>query len=213
MPEGSLPGVVPVNDPPRLLIGHDLNLLLDAAKVAVSRKFTGPASIQRRVRVGFVKAQHLTLLLAQEGIIDRQPDGRGHRVLIQPDGLDVALDRIREAAGKEVQPARLRQAREYIGFTRDQAACAVGTDPLALADIEDGAAEPTGAMLEKLSRLYRRPVSWFTGEFKFEPGRFLVCGTEDLTDGDREAMLDFAEFLACKKALESGPQPEGSAGG
>lgn len=104
--------------------------------------------------------------------------------------------------GTEAIPARLREAREYLGFSVAQAAERVGCPPTLVAAMEDGTLRPGPVTLEKLGRLYMRPAEWFRGEFRFEPSRFLVCGTEGLTDGDREAMLDFAEFLQCKKATE-----------
>lgn len=88
----------------------------------------------------------------------------------------------------EVQAARLRQAREYIGFTRDQVAGRCGWLPGLLGQLEDGTVKPDPVQLEKLSRLYRRPLPWFTGEFKFEPGLTLLCRAENLTPGDREAV-------------------------
>ena len=99
--------------------------------------------------------------------------------------------------------ARIREARDYIGFSIGQAAGRLGCAPMLLEAIEAGTADPGPEMLAKLGRLYMRPAEWFRGEFRFEPSRLLVCGTEDLTDGDREAVLDFAEFLACKKETES----------
>ena len=102
----------------------------------------------------------------------------------------------------EMIPARLREAREYIGLTRDQASWHLGWMPELLEAIEAGTLRPGPEALARLGKLYMRPAEWFRGEFRFAPSRFLVCGTEDLTGGDREAMLDFAEFLQCKKATE-----------
>ena len=88
----------------RLTIGHDLGMLLDAAAVAVKVGSVSDMSIQRHIRVGFVKAGRLRLLLAQEGIIDPSRSGSGrHQSLVAPGGLDAALSRIREAAGKEAR--------------------------------------------------------------------------------------------------------------
>lgn len=99
--------------------------------------------------------------------------------------------------------ARLREAREYLGFTIIDAARRIGINPVFLRQLEDGEADAPEPLLAAIGKFYMRPVEWFRGEFKFEPSRFLICGTEDLTDGDREAVLDFAEFLQCKKAAEN----------
>ena len=86
----------------RLTIGHDLGMLLDAATAAVRVGSVSNSSIQRHVRVGFAKAGRLRLLLEQEGIIDSSRGTAGrHQSLVAPGGLDAALSRIREAAGKE----------------------------------------------------------------------------------------------------------------
>ena len=103
----------------------------------------------------------------------------------------------------DIQPERLREAREYVGFSREDAAGAVHTDALALADMESGIAEPTDAMLAKLAALYCRPVAWFSGESSFQPSEDLLRKIEGLHPGDREAVLDFAEWLA-----GAGPPPK-----
>jgi transcriptional regulator with XRE-family HTH domain len=101
---------------------------------------------------------------------------------------------------------RLRQAREYIGFTREAAAAALKCSPMLVTAMEVGTADPGPEMLEKLAVLYRRPVGWFTGEWEFRPGPDMVRQLNEnprLTEGDREAVLDFAEFLA-----GAGPAPK-----
>jgi transcriptional regulator with XRE-family HTH domain len=98
---------------------------------------------------------------------------------------------------------RIRQAREYLGFSVAQAAERLRCAPMLLEAIEAGTADPGPEMLAKLGKLYMRPVAWLKGEFRFDPSSVLVCGTEDLTPGDREAVLDFAEFLQCKKETET----------
>lgn len=85
----------------RMLIGTDLELLIAAAKVAVTTDRVSPALIQRRVRVGFVKSARLALLLSQEGITGDQ-DRRGmYPVMLKPEGLDAAVERLKSAAAGE----------------------------------------------------------------------------------------------------------------
>lgn len=57
-------------------IGYDIDLLCDAVTVASSREFINQRTIQRHVRMGFVKAQRLLLLMDAYGITDGQPTGR-----------------------------------------------------------------------------------------------------------------------------------------
>lgn len=96
--------------------------------------------------------------------------------------------------------ARIREAREYIGFTVADAARYLGWSPVLIDGIEDGTVTPDAGRLAALGKLYRRPVEWFRGEFQFEP----TPGLQRMLEGvkhpdDREAALDFAEFLQCMK--------------
>ena len=101
-----------------------------------------------------------------------------------------------------ILPARLLEAREYLGFSVDQVARALSCSPLIIEAIEAGEAKLPGEMLRKLSRLYRRPVAWLQGEVLFQPSPELLREIENLTPGDREAILDFHEFLH-----DAGPAP------
>ena len=97
-----------------------------------------------------------------------------------------------------VKADRLREAREYIGFSQDVTASVMRREPGWVDDIEHGRATVTGEELRKLSRLYRRPVPWLCGETTFRPDPEMLRRLNEnprLTDGDREAVLDFAEFL------------------
>ena len=96
-----------------------------------------------------------------------------------------------------IQSSRLREARDYVGFTREDVARACGWDVDRIITLEDGTGGPmTGLELRKLARLYRRPVAWFSGESRYQPSADLLRHVEDLHPGDREAVLDFAEWLA-----------------
>jgi transcriptional regulator with XRE-family HTH domain len=104
-------------------------------------------------------------------------------------------------------PQRFREAREYLGVTRDQVAAALHCSPLLIEGLEDGGVEPSAAFLVQLSRLYHRPAEWFTGEFTFSPSPGLLGKVENLTTRDRDAVLDFAEFLQCSAALKAREVP------
>ncbi len=93
----------------------------------------------------------------------------------------------------------------YLGFSRDDVSGAMGRERRWVDDIEHGRTSVTGEELRKLSRLYRRPVAWLCGETTFQPGPDLLRQVENLTEGDREAVLDFAEFLQ-----GAGPPPPSS---
>lgn len=95
----------------------------------------------------------------------------------------------------EVVPARFREAREYIGLTVQDVATAIPCSPLLIEALEAGGADPGPEMLDRLGRLYRRPVAWLLGETTFQPSPGVLRLVKNLGDGDREAILDFAEFL------------------
>lgn len=101
-----------------------------------------------------------------------------------------------------VSADRLREARVYLGFSRDDVSRAMGRERRWVDDIEHGRQRVTGEELRKLSRLYRRPVEWLQGETAFQPDAGLLRQVENLAEGDREAILDFAEFLQ-----GAGPMP------
>lgn len=62
-----------------------------------------------------------------------------------------------------VLAARLLEAREYLGFTREQVAAAIGLDAAVLASLETGGTTISGKHLRQLSIIYRRPIAWFRG--------------------------------------------------
>jgi transcriptional regulator with XRE-family HTH domain len=95
-----------------------------------------------------------------------------------------------------ILPGRLLEAREYLGFTREEVASATDGQAGLIAELEAGGTTITGEQLRKLSRLYRRPIAWFSDEYPYQPSEGLLRKVEHLTPGDREAVLDFAEFLA-----------------
>ena len=59
---------------------------------------------------------------------------------------------------------RLREAREYLGFSQDQVATFLGVPRSALSLMESGRRKVDALELKKLAGLYQRPVSHFTGE-------------------------------------------------
>ena len=106
----------------------------------------------------------------------------------------------------EIVPDRFREAREYLGFTRDQVAEALHCSPLLIAGLEEGGVEPFEGFLIKLAKLYQRPMEWFSGESSYQPSAWIKPALENprLTDQDREGILDFDEWLQGRKRA---PEP------
>src|SRR5438093_7701399 len=59
---------------------------------------------------------------------------------------------------------RLRDAREYLGFSQDQVATFLGISRSALSLMETGQRKVEALELKKLAGLYKRTVGYFTGE-------------------------------------------------
>ena len=59
---------------------------------------------------------------------------------------------------------RLREAREYLGFSQEEVATYLGVPRSALSLIEAGTRKVDALELKKLAGLYKRPVAYFTGE-------------------------------------------------
>ncbi|MGW4663215.1 DNA translocase FtsK [Streptosporangium sandarakinum] len=79
-------------------IGEDHRLFLDAARAAVSSRSASAPMIQRKVRVGFVKALRLLILLEDAGIVGPHSSTSGRTVLVQADALSEHLTRLGIAA-------------------------------------------------------------------------------------------------------------------
>jgi len=99
---------------------------------------------------------------------------------------------------------RLREAREYLGFSQDEVATFLGVSRSALSNIETGQRKVDALELKKLAGLYKRPVTFFTGE-EVEDTSFgddvahLARKVADLSADDRAELGRFADFLRAKK--------------
>jgi transcriptional regulator with XRE-family HTH domain len=120
-----------------------------------------------------------------------------------------------EAMERTKLAERLREAREYLGFSQDQVAQHLGISRSALSNIETGQRKVEAVELKRLAALYKRPQTHFTGELG-PPGEPLPPDVEHLartastmTPKDREELTRFADFL--RSRTQSGGS--GSAGG
>jgi S-DNA-T family DNA segregation ATPase FtsK/SpoIIIE len=82
-------------------VGLDGPLLMDAAREAIGRQYINRNILQRRVRVGFVKAARLLDLLEDAGVVGQATgDAAGAReVLVPAADKDEALEQLRELTG------------------------------------------------------------------------------------------------------------------
>lgn len=98
---------------------------------------------------------------------------------------------------------RLRESREYLGYSQDEVATYLEIARSALSNIETGQRKVDAIELKKLAQLYKQPVSHFTGESE-EPAlaadvAHLARTAAQLSPQDREELSRFAEFLQARK--------------
>jgi transcriptional regulator with XRE-family HTH domain len=104
---------------------------------------------------------------------------------------------------------RLREAREYLGFSQDQVATFLSVSRSALSLMETGQRKVDALELKKLAGLYKRPVGFFTGDELEEVTfgadvRHLARKVSELSPDDREELGRFADFLRAKKQKKEG---------
>lgn len=96
--------------------------------------------------------------------------------------------------------ARLREAREYLGYSQEEAAKALDVSRPAITNIESGQRKVEALELDKLARLYGRPVSYLlTGE-EDQLGQdtkvaFAARALQGLSQHDLDEVLRFASYL------------------
>ncbi len=99
---------------------------------------------------------------------------------------------------------RLRQAREYLGFSQEEVAKFLGVPRSAVSNVETGGRKIDALELKKLAGLYKRPVSYFTGDEADEANlgadvAHLARQAAELSPDDRAELGQFADFLRARK--------------
>jgi transcriptional regulator with XRE-family HTH domain len=112
-------------------------------------------------------------------------------------------------ADRRVMGERLRQAREYLGFSQEEVAKYLNVSRSALSNIETGQRKVDALELKKLASLYKRPVTHFTGEDPAdlavgEEVAHLARKASELSSEDRAELGRFADFLRAKKQTKGG---------
>jgi len=99
---------------------------------------------------------------------------------------------------------RLREAREYLGFSQDDVAKALNIPRSAVSLIETGQRRVEALELKALAKIYQTSVGALTGEdtpSKLpEDVAHLARAAAKLTDTDRMELRRFAEFLGSRKS-------------
>jgi transcriptional regulator with XRE-family HTH domain len=94
---------------------------------------------------------------------------------------------------------QLKEAREALGLPQAAVADHLGIPRPSVSEMEAGRRKVTFLELQRLAKLYRRPLSFFTSssEAESEPETdvALFRAAAELSPGDREQVLRFAQFL------------------
>ncbi len=103
---------------------------------------------------------------------------------------------------RELLGSKLRDAREYIGFSQDEVASFLKVPRTAITNIESGQRKVEALELKRLAELYRQPVAHFTGEDDAAslPADVALLARQvaKLSTKDREELGRFAEFLKAR---------------
>lgn len=103
---------------------------------------------------------------------------------------------------------KLREAREYLDLAQDEVAALLSIPRSAISLIETGQRKVEVLELKRFSKLYQRPVAWFTGEEQAsnklpEEIEHLARAASALSKEDREELARFAEFLGSRSKIET----------
>lgn len=115
-----------------------------------------------------------------------------------------------EKSDRKALGLRLRNAREYLHLSQDDAGKVLKLTRTAITKIESGDRKVDAIELAAFAKLYRQPVSVLSGEEGAEPlpenVKALARTASNLSSKDQEALMDFAHFLSGKPP---GPQDGG----
>jgi len=102
---------------------------------------------------------------------------------------------------------RLKEAREYLELSQDEVARDLGIPRSAISLMESGQRGIDALELQRLAKLYQRPVGYFTGEESEEVGlppqvAHLARAASKLSNRDRDELTRFAEYLRARSMAE-----------
>ena len=100
--------------------------------------------------------------------------------------------------------ARLKEAREYRGFSQEDIARYLGVPRSAISLMENGSRRVSATELSRLAQLYQATMESLTGqeieESEPESVRMVARAAAELSPTDRDEVLRFAQFLRSRKS-------------
>jgi len=95
---------------------------------------------------------------------------------------------------------RLKETRESLGLSQVHVACRLGIARTAISMIESGHRRVEAVMLQRLSKLYERPIGYFTGDDSSISGissdaLAVAQAFSRLSAKDRHIVVSFIEYL------------------
>ena len=108
--------------------------------------------------------------------------------------------------GRQRLGEKLRQAREYLGFSQDEVSAFLNIPRTAVTNIESGQRKVEALELKRLAQLYKQSVDHFTGDEEDAAAALpsdvahLARQAAKLSIRDREELGRFAEFLKSRSA-------------
>lgn len=108
-----------------------------------------------------------------------------------------------ERESRKALSNRLKEAREYAGFSQEEVAKYLKVPRSAISLMESGSRKIDTFELTKLSKLYQRSIAELTGSQESssaqdESIKMVARATSELSEKDREEVLRFALFLQSK---------------
>lgn len=111
-----------------------------------------------------------------------------------------------EHTARETLCARLKEAREYRGFSQEEVARHLDVPRTAVSLMENGSRRVEALELRRLAKLYQTTMETLTGEDQEttepESVRLVARATADLSTTDRDEVLRFVHFLQSRKLDE-----------
>ena len=109
-----------------------------------------------------------------------------------------------ERTMQDILSTRLKEAREYRGFSQEDIARYLRIPRSAISLIENGSRRVSATELSRLASLYQTTMESLTGldpeESEPDSVRMVARAAADLSATDRDEVLRFAQFLRSRKS-------------